>query len=68
MTKELFIQAILKFTLGAVAVGLLVFVLAGTVDFWQGWLFMGILFIPMFLAGFIVAGLNYCYSWQCLRF
>lgn len=54
MTKELFIQAIIKFVLGAVLVGLLVFVPAGTIMFWNGWLFMSILFIPMFFAGIVM--------------
>lgn len=54
MTKELFSQAILKFTLGAIFVGLLVFVPAGTIAFWNGWLFMGVLFVPMFFAGIVL--------------
>lgn len=54
MSKELFVQAILKFVLGVVLVGVLVFVPAGTLSFWHGWLFMGILFIPMFLAGIVM--------------
>lgn len=54
MTKELFIQAILKFTLGALCVGLLIFVPAGTIAFWNGWLFMSILFVPMFFAGIVM--------------
>ncbi len=54
MTKQLFIQAIVKFILGVVLVGLLVFVPAGTMAFWKGWLFLGILFIPMFLAGIVM--------------
>lgn len=54
MTVKLFIQAILKFTLGAVLVGLLIFLPAGTVNFFGGWLLMGILFIPMFFAGIIM--------------
>lgn len=104
MTKELFIQAISKFGFGVLLVGLLVFGTAGTLDFWNGWLFMGILFIPMFcagivmmvkkpellkkrlkakekqseqsmviklsglmfLAGFVVAGLNYRFGWNIL--
>ena len=35
MTKELFAQAIMKFTLGAVIVGLLIFLPAGTVAYWN---------------------------------
>lgn len=54
MTKELFIQAIMKFTLGVLLVGLLIFLPAGTFAFWNGWLFMGILFIPMFIAGIVM--------------
>ena len=54
MTKELFIQAISKFILGVILAGLLVFVPAGTIAFWNGWLFMGILFIPMFFAGIVM--------------
>ena len=54
MTKELFIQAIGKFILGVLFVGLLIFVPAGTAAFWNGWLFMGILFVPMFFAGVVM--------------
>ncbi len=51
MTKNLFIQAIVKFLLGVVLVGALMFLPAGTFSFFGGWLLMGILFIPMFFAG-----------------
>lgn len=51
---KLFIQAIMKFILGFVLVGLLIFLPAGTFSFFNGWLFMGILFIPMFLAGIVM--------------
>ena len=54
MSKELFFQAISKFVLGAVIVGLLVFIPAGTLYYWNGWLFMGILFVPMFFAGIVM--------------
>ena len=101
MSKELFIQAITKFALGVILVGLLVFLPAGSIVFKNGWLFMGTLFIPislagivmmiknpellkkrlnakeeqeeqslvvklsglMFIAGFIVAGLNFRFDW-----
>lgn len=104
MTKKLFVQAIAKFLLGVVLVGLLVFLPAGSMSFVGGWIFMGILFVPMFiagivmmfknpyllekrldakekeaeqslvvklsglmfLAGFIVAGLNYRFGWHTL--
>ena len=54
MTGILFVEAILKFTLGIILVGVLVFIPAGTLAYWQGWLFMGILFVPMFLAGIVM--------------
>ena len=101
MDKKLFFEAIIKFVLGALIIGLLIFIPANTVYYWNGWLLMGLLFIPMFvagivmmakspellrkrlnakekeieqkhvvalsglmfLAGFIIAGLNYRYSW-----
>ena len=54
MTAKLFIQALAKFSLGVVLIGLLIFVPAGTVFYSYGWLFMGILFVPMFLAGVVM--------------
>ena len=54
MTVKLFVQAIGKFLLGIVLVGALIFWPAGTCSFFNGWLFMGILFIPMFLAGIVM--------------
>ena len=58
MTAKLFISAILKFSLGVVLVGLLIFLPAGTFQYFNGWLFMGILFIPMFLAGLVMMAKN----------
>ena len=54
MTKQLLIQAIAKLTLGIVLVGALIFGPAGTFAFANGWLFMGVLFVPMFLAGLVM--------------
>ena len=54
MNKKLFLQAIIKYLFGLLLVGLLVFFPAGTVHFFQGWLFMGILFVPMFIAGIVM--------------
>lgn len=56
--KKLFIEAIMKFTAGLILVGLLVFLPAGTFGYWQGWLFMGILFVPMFIAGLVMLAKN----------
>ena len=58
MTKELFIQAIAKFLGGVALLGLLIFLPAGTFHYWQGWLLMGILFIPMFIAGLVMMKKN----------
>ena len=104
MNIKLFFQAVIKFLLGIIIVGALLFIPANTFEYWNGWLFMVILFIPMFIAGiilmiknpellskrlnarereneqkwvllfsglmfiagFIVAGLNYRYSWIVL--
>lgn len=104
MSSKLFMSAILKFVLGLVLVGILIFLPAGTLHFWNGWLFVIILFVPMFfagivmmlknpellkkrlnakeklkdqdiviklsglmfLAGFIVAGLNFRFNWHIL--
>lgn len=54
MSLKLFCQAILKFALGVVLVGILVFLPAGTFEFFGGWLFMGVLFVPMFIAGIVM--------------
>ena len=104
MNKKLFLEAITKFLLGFVLICLLLFIPAGTINYFSGWLFIGILFIPMFFAGivmmikspsllksrlnaketeseqkqvvklsglmfiigFVLAGLNYRYSWIVL--
>ena len=54
MSLKLFFQAILKFLLGLVLVGLLVFLPAGTFKYLYGWIFMAILFVPMFIAGVVM--------------
>ena len=99
---KLFIKAITRFIAGVILVGALLFIPAGTFNYWNAWLFIGLLFIPMFIAGiilmfknpmllksrldvnekeneqkqviiysglmfltgFIIAGLNYRYSWN----
>ena len=58
MTAHLFFQAIAKFFLGFVLVGLLIFLPAGTLAFANGWLLMGILFVPIFLAGIVMMSKN----------
>ena len=54
MNKKLFVEAIAKFSLGVVLVGALIFLPAGTLAFSNGWLLMGVLFVPMFVAGLVM--------------
>ena len=54
MTNKLFLGAITKYLLGVAMVGLLIFLPAGTFSYFNGWLLMGILFVPMFFAGIVM--------------
>jgi len=54
MTKKLFYQALIKFVMGILIIGILLFLSAGTFDYWQAWLLIAILFIPMFFAGIVM--------------
>lgn len=54
MNIKLFLQAIIKFILGVLIIGLLLFIPANTMNYCNGWLFMGLLFIPMFIAGLVM--------------
>ena len=54
ISVKLFFEAIIKIILGVVLVGLLIFLPAGTLNYFNGWLLMGILFIPMFIAGIVM--------------
>ena len=54
MNKKLFSSAILKFLLGIILIGLLIFLPAGSFEYYQGWVLMGILFIPMLIAGIVM--------------
>ena len=58
MTFRLIVSAITKFFLGVLLVGVLIFLPAGTMDFFNGWLLMAILFVPMFLAGIVMLLIN----------
>lgn len=104
MKNNLFLQALKKIIAGFVAIGVLLFLPAGTLHYWNAWLFVAILFVPMFFLGilmlfktpkllerrldakekvneqklvvalsgimfvaaFVVAGLNFRYSWHSL--
>ena len=54
MKKNLLGEAIIKLVSGIILVGILLFLPAGTLAWKKGWLFMGLLFIPMFLAGIVM--------------
>lgn len=54
MKSNLLIQSLTKFFLGVVLLGVLIFLPAGSLHYWQGWLLMGILFVPMFVAGLVM--------------
>lgn len=104
MTKKLFLQATSKIIFGFLLIALILFLSAGTLRYWHGWLLIAVLFIPMiiigsimmirspqllqkrlntkekereqkgvilfsvmmFLAAFIVAGLNFRFGWMIL--
>lgn len=104
MKNNLLAQSLKKFIAGFVAIGVLLFWPAGTLHYWNAWLFVAVLFVPMlllgivmlfkspkllekrldakekvdeqkwvvalsgimFLAAFVVAGLNFRYSWHSL--
>lgn len=54
VNTKLFVQAVTRFLAGLFIVGLLLFLPAGTFAFWQAWLLIFILFVPMFIAGLIL--------------
>lgn len=54
MTRKLLIQAIVKYILGVIIVATLLLVPAHSLSYWNAWLFMGLLFIPMFIVGIIL--------------
>ena len=104
MKMKLALSALIKFTVGLILVGVLLFLPAGGFDYINGWLFIGLLFVPMlilgtvllfkapdllekrvsakeregaqrgvvaasgllFIAGFVVAGLDYRFGWSDL--
>ena len=58
MSIKLFFEAIIKFSLGVLLVGLFVFLPVGTLQYLNGWIFMATLFIPMFIAGLVMLAKN----------
>ena len=58
MNRQLLVKALTKFILGFVLIALLLFLPAGTLFFRNGWLFIGLLFIPMLIAGIVLIKRN----------
>ena len=58
MDNGLLTQALAKFFLGVILLGVLIFLPAWSFKYWQGWLLMAILFIPMFVAGLVMMARN----------
>jgi len=54
LDKKLFIQAIGKYIAGLIFVSILLFIPAGTLHYWNAWLLIGILFVPMLIAGIVL--------------
>ena len=54
MDVKLFSQALSKFLFGLIIISLLLFIPAGTLNYPNAWLFLALLFIPMFIAGIIM--------------
>ena len=54
MNKKLYLSAITKFLLGVIIIGIFLFIPAGSFNYWNAWLFIALLFIPMFIAGIIM--------------
>ena len=54
MDTKLFLQALSKFLIGLIIICMLLFIPAGTLNYPNGWLFIALLFIPMFIAGIIM--------------
>ena len=54
--KELMISALTKYVFGLLLIMLLLFLPAGTFRYWNGWLFIGLLFLPMLVLGIGLLG------------
>ena len=53
MNTKLLVQAIIKYLSGLIIVSTLLFI-PGTLNYWNAWIFLGLLFIPMFIAGVVL--------------
>lgn len=50
-TAKLFVNAIVKYLSGFILIAALLFVPAGSLNFIKGWIFIGLLFVPMLILG-----------------
>lgn len=55
MDRSLFVQAVVKYLVGIILFSVLLFIPAGTLYYWNAWLLIGVLFIPMLIVGIILA-------------
>ena len=58
MTVKLFFNAFIKFLIGIILIGVLLFFPAVSLNYFNGWLFMAVLFIPMFFIRLIMVFKN----------
>ena len=54
MKNNLFVESLKKFIAGFVAIGILLFLPAGTFYYWNAWLFVTVLFLPMLFLGIVM--------------
>ena len=54
MKNNLLVQSLKKIIAGFVAIGVLLFLPAGTLCYWNAWLFVAVLFVPMFFLGIVM--------------
>ena len=54
MRMRLAIRALIKYLAGLILVGILLFVPAGSFRYFEAWLFIGLLFVPMLLLGIVL--------------
>ena len=59
MDQQLFVQAVVKYLSGLISLSALLFIPAGTLKFWNAWLLIAVLFIPMLLVGVVFV---FCFS------
>ena len=54
MKNNLLVESLKKIIAGFVAIGVLLFLPAGTLHYWNAWLFVAVLFTPMLLLGVVM--------------